>query len=268
MLARWRRGTLTLGEAVAAIDHGADPPNAMMLPMVEHWIQDQVLQRMLVQEAETRHLADDPDNARTIRERQNQYLLESYYTKEVVDQVTVSDEELRAAREAQAAQGPPRLENADLVVVMLQDSVAALRVVDHGSHGGTLQHAVMMAGVQAQPGPFNIQFPNEQPIWKMLEPRIDAMRPGEISGPFRTPMGWLVIQLLVATRTNDSYENLPAPLVENLRNTLLEHKREQRFQAVADSLRRVIPWSVNHAALAKTPWPTVDPEHLSPSGGG
>jgi peptidyl-prolyl cis-trans isomerase C len=267
VLARWQRGTLTLGEAAAAIDHGADPPNAMMLPMVEHWIQDQVLQRILIQEAETRRLADEPANARTIRERENQYLLESFYTKEVSEQVTVSDQELRSLRQAQAAHGEPRLENADLVLAMVPDSAGALRVVDHGAHGGTLQHAVAMAGVQAQPGPFSIQFPNEQPLWRTLEPRINAMRPGEISGPFHTPMGWLVIQLLTATRTSDTYENLPPALVENLRNTLLERKREVRFQAVSDSLRRVIPWTVNRAALAKTPWPAMDPSHPEALGG-
>ena len=267
VLARWAHGTFTLGEAAEAIDHrGADPPNAMMLPMVDHWIQDQVLQRVLVQEAEKRQLADEPDNARMIRERENQYLLESFYTREVADRVSVSDDEVRALHAALAAQGPPRLQSADLMVVMIQDSTAALRVVDHGAHSGTLKDAVTMAGVQAQPGPFSIQFPNEQPLWRMLEPRIDGMHQGEISGPFHTPMGWLVIQLLKATRTDARFEDMPPQMVENLRNQLLDRKREMRFQQLADSLRRVIPWNVNAAALAKTPWP-MDVEHPDALGG-
>jgi peptidyl-prolyl cis-trans isomerase C len=258
VLARWNGGTLTLGEAATAIDRGADPPNTMMLPMVERWIQDQCLQRIVVQEAERRRLADEPEHAREIRERQNQYLIEALYSKQVAEVVSVSDDELRAMHQAQAATASgSRLQSADLVLTMIPDSAAALRVVDHGAHSGTLQQALRMAGVEVPVGPLNVTFPSDQPLWQQLEPRIEAMQPGEISGPFSTPMGWLVIQLARATRGSTSFEDMPPAILEQMRMTMVERKREVRFQVVADSLRRVIPVTIDREALAKTPWPAA-----------
>src|SRR5512132_3627386 len=97
--------------------------------------------------------------------------------------------------------------------------------------------------------------------------RIDTMPPDGLVGPVRTPMGYMIIQLLRAGHTTDRFEDLPMPMIEQLRNALLERKRELRFQAVTDSLRRAIPVTIDRDALAKTPWPAMDIQNPGSFGG-
>src|SRR5262245_52293580 len=84
-LADYRGGTYTLGDAYQELQGGGvNRPNFQSMASVEHWIEARAIDRVLLQEAETRRYADDPSIQRAVRERLNDYLIESFYNKQVI----------------------------------------------------------------------------------------------------------------------------------------------------------------------------------------
>jgi peptidyl-prolyl cis-trans isomerase C len=255
VLGTWSGGTYTLGDAWNAIQkHAEQGPNLYMLPQVERWIEGQMFERALVAEANQRMLADEPQHARAIRDKQNGYLVESYYNREVAQKTGVTEADLRAEYALRAAelQG---LRSADIKMAVIPDSTKALAVLDHAAHGGGLERAVQMAQVQTQVSPYTVNYPTQSPVWQALQSRLLAMRPGETSGPFHVPGGWLVIELVRSQQGASGFENLDAATLEQIRSSALERMRETRFMVLTDSLRRSIPVVVHRDRLARIPWP-------------
>ena len=84
-LVDYQGGTYTLGEAYEELRGGAvNRPNFQSLASVDHWLEARAVDRVLIREAVRRRYGDDPALQRTLRERLNDYLIESFYTKEVV----------------------------------------------------------------------------------------------------------------------------------------------------------------------------------------
>ena len=97
VLATWSGGQFTLGDAWARITSGAaQAPNLWMLPLVSRWIESQVFERVLRTEAERRLIAEEPKNARVIRDRQDNYLVEQYYNREIAQHIALTEADLRA----------------------------------------------------------------------------------------------------------------------------------------------------------------------------
>lgn len=265
VLATWTGGSYTLGDAWDAINkRGVAGPNLYVLPQVTRWVEGQVFERALLVEGQSRRLADDGDAARTIREREDNYLVEQFYSKEVGAKVAVTEPDLRAEydRRAGELQG---LRSADILMTVVPDSARALAVLDHSAHGGGLAQGVAMAQTNTQIAPYTVTYPSPNPVWQMLQPRLSAMRPGETSGPFQVPGGWLLIQMVRSTHGGQTFESLDPATLEQLRSQALERLREVRFVEVTESLRSKFPVTIRRDRLARIPWPP--PPRSGPSFG-
>ena len=254
-IAVWSGGAYTLGDAWEAVQSpGQQPPNSSMLPMVERWIENQVFNRALTAEAESRRLLDDPDPARLLRERLNNYLLQAYYTREVLGAVTVTDEDLHAAFERHVAD-LATLETVEVLSLTLPESLTTERFAMHVGHAANLTEAARTVGLESAVEHTTIHYPTQDPMWSALETRFHAMRPGEYAGPFPGPNGQLVIQLVNKQQREASWDQLTATNRQQLQTDVINVKRDERLRAVVDSLRRVIPVSVDSSRVRRLTWP-------------
>jgi hypothetical protein len=255
VLATWTGGSYTLGDAWDAIQHrGVQGPNLYMLPQVTRWVEGQVFERALLAEANQRRIAEDAVPARTIRDREDNYLVEQFYNRQVAQNIGLTEGDLRAEYQLRAAQ-LQGLRSASILMTVVTDSTRALAVLDHSAHGGGLAQAVAMAKAGSEVAPFTVNYPSQSPIWQGLEPRLASMRPGETSGPFQVPGGWLLIQMVKTERGAQTFEALDPGSLDQLRNSAIERLREARFISLTDSLRAKIPVSIRRDRLARIPWP-------------
>jgi hypothetical protein len=88
--------TYTVGDAEKDMAKGARP-NPTVLPLIERWIENQVVQRCLLLEARRRRLQEEPEVADRVTRQVDTYLVEAVYASDVAPRIEVSDEELKAA---------------------------------------------------------------------------------------------------------------------------------------------------------------------------
>lgn len=251
--------TYMLGEAVRELqDPNTQKPNFMMAPLIEQWITSRVMQRVAVIEGHRRHLAEDPDVARRVRERLNNVLLEAVYAREVVGRAGAPDSaDLRAAYTRHAAQ-LVRLEQADVATMMTPDSALAASVAMHAMHE-TLPAAARSATPPAPVRQQTVRFPSTDPLWQNLEGMLGAMQPGEIRGPLRLPTGWILVQLIAKRQGVQAYGSLQPQVMQALQSEALEFRREERLQALTDSLRMALRPEIHPERLQSIPWPESPP---------
>jgi len=100
VLARWNGPhgpeTYKLADALAEMQGGADRPNFSSVAAIASWIQSQAVRRLVLIEARRRHLQEEPDNARRIKDQVEGALLQAMYSSEVGSHAAVSEEEMRA----------------------------------------------------------------------------------------------------------------------------------------------------------------------------
>lgn len=266
-LATWSGGVYTLGDAYDALQkRGIQGPNLYVLPQVTRWIEGQVFERALMAEGTQRRLAEEETPARIIREREDNFLVEQYYNREIAQTIFVTDADLRAEYALRSAQ-LEGLRSADILMAVIPDSVQALAVLDHAAHGGGFAQAATMAHVRSQVSPFTVHYPSQSPVWQQLQPRLNAMRPGETTGPFQVPGGFLVIQMVSAQHGAQSFEELDPQTREQLRSNAMDRLREARFVALTDSLRAKFPVVVRRDRVARIPWPPAGSAPAFGSGG-
>jgi hypothetical protein len=254
-IATWSGGAYTLGDAWEAVQSpNQQPPNSSMLPLVERWIENQVFNRALLAEAGSRRVLDDADPARLLRERLNNYLLQAYYTSAVLGEVTVTDEDLHAAFDRDAA-ALATLESVDVMTLTLPESLTTEQFAMHVGHAPNLMEAARTVGLEKSVQRTTVRYPTTDPMWSALETRFRAMRPGEYAGPFPAPGGQLVIQLVNKQQAEPSWDRLTATNRQQLQSEVINMKRDERLRAVVDSLRRVIPVSVDSARVRRLTWP-------------
>ena len=267
VLATWSGGQYTLGDAWTRIQGGeVAGPNLWMLPQVERWIESQVFERVLRAEAEHRLVAEEPRQARTIHEREDGYLVEQFYNREVAQRIGLTEADLRAEYQLRTG-GMSNLEAADIRMAVVTDSAKAIAVLDHGAHAGGLAQALAMAQANSEAANFSVTYPSQSPIWQPLQPRLAAMRPGEMAGPYPVPGGWLLIEMVRTRFGAATFESLAPGALDQLRSSALDRLREARFTAVTDSLRRTIPVTVHRDRLARIPWPPAGAAPSLGSGG-
>jgi peptidyl-prolyl cis-trans isomerase C len=256
VLARYAGGTYTLGEAYDDLVAGsANRLDLAVIPSVERWIQLQTIERASLLEARRRRIDEEPEVLRRVRERINNTLLDAFYQRHVVAAIQLAPEDLRAAYERYRTQFA-RLTSAHVVSVTLPDSAAAATLAVQTAHTQGLREAASAAGLGGQVREDQLTFPAESPLWTQFESHLSAMRPGQAAGPFETPNGWLLLQLLDKRQDAPAFEALPASAHTQLQGVALEIKREARLAALTDSLRRVLgPVVVHEERLRRVPWP-------------
>jgi peptidyl-prolyl cis-trans isomerase C len=98
-------GTYTLGEANLDLQDKSKPrPNWSVMPMIEQWLKNAVLQRIALIEARRRHLGEEPARARQARAQMENVLLQTAYESLVLSSTTATDGDVQAAYLRHAAQ--------------------------------------------------------------------------------------------------------------------------------------------------------------------
>ncbi len=261
------RTAFTLGEAVSDLIGGAERPDFTRISDLERWIQNRVLQRVAAIEGRRRHLHEEPEVQRRARERFNNQLAEQIYTGEVMAAVQPGEADIAAAYERHRGQ-LERLSAARLLWVAFPDSAAAAAVLEHAGHSGTLADAVAMASPGTSATEERLTFPSADPLWSALSGEIGAMAPLQYRGPFPSPRGWMVFQLLGKQQARVPFEELPPGARQALETEALELAREAKLRAFVADLRARIPVQVNEQRLGAIPWPVAAPPNPLALGGG
>jgi peptidyl-prolyl cis-trans isomerase C len=256
VLARYRGGEYTLGEAYDdLLNGGGNRPNLAMLPTVERWIESQTIDRAALAEALKRHIHEEPEIQRRMRDRLNTYLLDGYYRRHVVARSQVGPEDFQAIYERFRASFA-RLQAARVVSVTMRDSAGSAALAEQAGHAPSLREAAATAAAGGRVREEKLRFPADSPLWTQFEGKLTSMSAGDIAGPYPVAGGWLIFQLLEKRQDAPPFDSLSAGARGQLQNAATEMKREARLQALTDSLRRVFPPVELHAdRLRRIPWP-------------
>jgi len=255
-LGYYRGGVYTMGDVIADLGRGATAPNLSMAPMVARWIEGQTLERALKAEVRARHMAEEPATRRSIRTQEEGFLLDGYYSREVMSAIVLSPEALQAEY-ALRQRELSRLDAVQVAYATVPDSNAAMAVATAARSGSV--HSLAEAVAQAAPGVEMrtevVRFPNQDPFWMGQVRNLMMMREGGVAGPFPSEQGFRFVQLLARSQHTPRWEELDPEIVQQLQSLAIERQREARFAVVTDSLRRAFPVSVDRAKLEKLEWP-------------
>jgi parvulin-like peptidyl-prolyl isomerase len=231
-----------------------DRPNPAMLPSFTQWIESHAVQHAALIEARRRHLDQEPAIAKDIRERVNNYIVESIYEAEVLQQSTVNEQDLRAAY-TRHAQSFVRVGSATIEHVLLPDSISAARLVERARTAASLRDAMAGAAPGLQPREELVRYPSRDSVWTNLRGALRGMRPGDLGAPIRTARGWRVYRLVSKEMGMEPYETLPPNIQQALHEEATEQARERRLIDLTNWLRRTIPVTEHRERLKEIHWP-------------
>jgi peptidyl-prolyl cis-trans isomerase C len=255
-LARFLGGTYTLGEAYDdLLNATGNRPSLAMLPAVERWIESRTVERAAFAEALKRHINEEPDVQRRVRDRLNNYLIDVYFQRQVMARIQVGPEDLQAAYERHKVSFA-RLQAARVVSVTMRDSAGAAALAEQAGHAPSLREAAATAAAGGRVREERLAFPADSPLWTQFESRLMAMSPGDIAGPYPAGGAWLIFQLLDKRQDAPPLDSLSAGARGQIQSVATQMKREARLAALTDSLRRAFPSIELHAdRLRRIPWP-------------
>jgi peptidyl-prolyl cis-trans isomerase C len=254
-LAIYQGGSYTLGDAYGELRSATvNRPNFQSSSSVEYWIESRAIDRVLLREAGARAYAAEPSLQRALRERLNDYLLESYYNREVVT-LNATDAEAEALYVRDPSSGAV-LQSVRALAVTLPDSASATQLAAIAPQAAGLREAVATAGIPVPVQAETIAYPTTHPLWSALEQVFQMTPPGGYAGPFRLPVGWLVVQVVDKTQGAGSFAALPPQMQESFRHLATEALRGGRLRALTDSLRREYPVTIDRKRLERLEFPT------------
>lgn len=267
-LVRYRGGVYTLGDAMTELVDGNVPrPNFQSTANVEHWIESRALDRVVLSEARARRYDQEPGTQRALREQLNDYLVEGYFTRQVLARASVADSDARVLYRSVAG-GRLRLREARFLVVVLRDSASAAQLAASAPHAEGLREAVATAALGVPVRSQTVTYPNAHPLWSPLEPVLSGLAPGAYAGPIGFPGGWLVLQLIDKAQGAVTFDELPPEAHQELQREATEMRRSMRLRAVIDSLRREFPVTVYAQRLQRLVMPEPGPEPAPAGAGG
>jgi len=251
-----RRASYTVADVLEELlDVSTPHPDARSVPALGEWIESRVLARVMVFEARRRRLDEEPQVRSTYQNQIDNRVLEDIYVRLVASAVHTDDEAVRRAYAAHAAEFP-KLDEIHAMRVMFPDSASTAALTGHAAHMKSLREAVAMAGLRQPLDEVRVSFPTRDPAWQHLEPALETLSPGDWGGPYPTPKGWMVIQLLDKRQSQQEFAQLPDAVRQRLTEEATERARDARLVVVTDSLRRAIrPYALHAERLARIPWP-------------
>ncbi len=262
-------GVYTLGDALIDLqDPSQQRPNFANLPIVEHWIELEVVRRVSALEAERRHLEQDPVVKRRVEERVNNMMLDRIYSAEVATKVgSASPEEVQAAYQRRApAFG--KLDAIKLRTLTLPDSAAAAALIEKA--GGKTPGLKELAGML--PAKFKatvkvvereVKYPNKDPMWSQLQGAFMSLSEGDVRGPMKNPSGWTFFEVISKQQSTQKLSELAPQIQHALEQEAIEAKRDHRLSAYTDSLRATTKIEVYHDRLKSIPWPVPQADAAS-----
>lgn len=253
-VARWSGGVYTMGDALADLERERDRPPYAMLPALQGWLENMVMQRVTVEEARRRHLLEQPRVARTLRARWEEFLMDGVYASTVSDVPPPDEAQVLAFYESAKGQFA-RLQRARVYRLLTSDSAKVFQVARTGGHGGTLREVAARVDPALQVDELVLDFPNADPDWSAMEQAFVRLPLGEWDGPVLTYSGWRVLQLLDRATVVPTFDQLDPQLRQRIQMTVTEMERDRRLASFTDSLRTTLAVRVNTANLARAPWP-------------
>ena len=252
---RGHRGAYTFADALDDLEHGqGERPNPSMLPAFEQWIESQTIQRIVLLEARRRHLDEEPEVARRIRERVDNYVLESIYDADVVNRSQPTPQELHAAYEMRVPL-LARLDAVKLQHLTVPDSSAAERVIEHARSAATIRDAILLASPGLKVREEAVRYPTRDSTWSKLRTALARTPAGEYLTPLRVAHGWRVVQVISKQQFVPRFEDLATDQQQMIRNQAIEFARDRRLAQYTDSLRQALPVQVDRERLKWIPWP-------------
>jgi peptidyl-prolyl cis-trans isomerase C len=99
-LVSYRGGAYTIQDLFHALLQSPtmERPPASSDPLLRLWVEDRVVERLLIESAERKGIAERPEVARRIRGEEGSFLINQIYERVIVPSATVSDEELESLR--------------------------------------------------------------------------------------------------------------------------------------------------------------------------
>lgn len=262
VLARWRGGQLTVGDAFDDLQQPeVQKPPAAMTPAIEQWLESRVITRVARAEVNRRHLAEEPEIARRIRGEYERYLLDAEFNSSIAE-VPPPTEAMKRETWEMLKHQYQQMSQATVQWVIIPDSANAIHVASfHGQPGVTLEDAVRMAGSTAAMHHEVVAFPTSDPDWASMRDAIAHTQPGEWVSPARVPGGFKFVQLIDKVQEAVAYENMTPDMRQSVEMNSLQLAREHRLNAYTDSLRTALQPNIYAENLRFVPWPppgTID----------
>jgi len=258
-LATYRGGVYTLNDALTDLQRvDSQKPPFQLLPAVELWIEQQTMTQVAMLEARRRHLNEEPDLVASLRAQREQLLLNGVYQAAVAAVPPPGPDLVKLAWE-RVRHLYTKLEAAHIAVVEVADTAVARRLLDAHATTPLLADAARKVDAALAVTETTIHFPNDDPDWTALTPMFQSQPPGAWVGPEPRPKGWRFIQLLDKQMSEQKFEDLPPSLQQNIAGSASELARDQRFTQFTDSLATAFQPVVDHARIAKLPWPVPMP---------
>lgn len=261
VLARWNgggpyHGVFTLHDAAQDLDRGyGQGINASSMLSFEQWAKARALQRVAMMEARRRHLDQDPAVAQQIEQQVNSYIVEGLYNAEVAQKSEATGPDLQAAYERNlAALG--RLRTVHVQYMTFPESANAVTAMSHLRGGTPMRDAILLSSPSLQVRDEIVTYPTPDTLWTRLELAFSRQASGAIIGPIRVGNGWRIVQVLERDSQAPPLDQLSPDIRQALITEAQQAARDRRLLFYTDSLRRVIPVTVNAAVLARVRWPS------------
>jgi peptidyl-prolyl cis-trans isomerase C len=167
-----------------------DLPQETLFPSVLQQIVDR---QLLADAAKKSNLDKDPDVQKRFEEVKERVLQEAYLTKAI--DADVSEAKVRAAYEETVKKMPPQEEvHARHILVKTEDEAKAIKKeLDSGGDFAKLADQKSSDGTAKNGGDLGF-FTKDQMVPEFSDAAF-KLKPGEISGPVKSPFGWHIIKL-------------------------------------------------------------------------
>ena len=271
----------TVADAIADLnDPTQQRPASTNVPLIEHWIELQVVRRVTAVEAKRRRITDEPVVKRRAEERANGALLDRLYEAEVTSKTGAPDSaDIRAAYERRRSV-LTQLQSAKLLTLSISDSAVAARLKNRADSSATFRQPISMAeaaGAARTPGHWTlgvrdlakllpprpivrvyereVHFPAKGEPWEQLQRALMNMEAGDLGGPVPDGDRWMLYELVSKEQGPQPYHSLLPTVQRALEHEAAGAKRDQRLSSFTDSLRAAAKVEIYEQRLKDVPWP-------------
>jgi hypothetical protein len=133
------------------------------------------------------------------------------------------------------------------------------KIVLAGQKTRSLAEAAKLVDPSLTVSEITVKYPNNDVEWNTMLAMFTQMQPGSWFGPESTPKGWRVLQLVNKSVAQQSFDQLPEGLRQNIAGSAGDLARDARFRAFTDSLSQAYLPRVNRALVARVAWPARPP---------